>query len=487
MRKRTISLCTALWMVVSAGGAGAEEAAPAPGPAGPSEREKELLNRVDELEKRLWDMEQLVRKLSGVPQATQNLEGRVNEVEGKVEKIDVLEGELKRVDAVEEQLGRIEVVEVAPETFRVFWKSGLNMVSADGNFKLKIGGRLMADRVWISGDEAVEQATDVLTGGDEFRRARLYMSGDIYSNVNYKVQYDFAGGDADFKDVWVGVKNLPWGGVKGGHFKEPMGLEELTSSKYITFMERSLANALVPSRNMGTMFYNTELDDRLTWAIGGFVDTDDFATRSGEGDYSITARVTGLPIYEDKGEKLLHLGLSYSHRNVPDDELRFRARPEVHIGPRFVNTDHFAADRVDDVGVELACVWGPFSLQSEYLYAKASALEGEDPSFQGFYVFASYFLTGEHRPYKTSAAAFDRVKPKKNFGAGGAGAWELAARYSRLDLTDAAIEGGELDNFTVGLNWYLNPNTRVMLNYVRSDLDGIGEADMFMTRAQVDF
>jgi len=130
---------------------------------------------------------------------------------------------------------------------------------------------------------------------------------------------------------------------------------------------------------------------------------------------------------------------------------------------------------------------GPFSLQGEYIHSAVDSEQAGDPDFSGFYAYASYFLTGEHRPYKNTAGKFSRVKPKKNFGAGGPGAWELAARYSHLDLNDEDIEGGELDDITVGLNWYLNPNTRIMWNYVHTDLDGVGDADAFQMRAQVDF
>ncbi len=104
---------------------------------------------------------------------------------------------------------------------------------------------------------------------------------------------------------------------------------------------------------------------------------------------------------------------------------------------------------------------------------------------------ASYFLTGEHRKYKESSGAFSRVKPKSNFldGKGGLGAWEVAARYSEIDLNDpdAGILGGEVRDFTVGVNWHLNPNARVMLNYVMSELHHVGDADIVAMRFQVDF
>ena len=128
---------------------------------------------------------------------------------------------------------------------------------------------------------------DNLESGVEFRRARLYMSGTIYKNVFFKAQYDFADGDARFKDVYVGVKKIPIiGHIKIGNFKEPFSLEELTSSKYITFMERSVAtSAFAPSRHHGVMAYNTVpgTDDRATWAVGMFRNSDGYGrTRDGE-------------------------------------------------------------------------------------------------------------------------------------------------------------------------------------------------------------
>ena len=111
-----------------------------------------------------------------------------------------------------------------------------------------------------------------------------------------------------------------------------------------------------------------------------------------------------------------------------------------------------------------------------------------DPTFDGFYIQASYFLTGEQRNYKTSTGAFDRVRPKENYHYGaGRGAWEVAARYSQIDLTDDSVSGGELKDLTLGLNWYLNPNMRMMWNYIRSHLDDVGDSDLLLMRLQIDF
>jgi len=434
----------------------------------PTEREKELERTVQELEERVTDLEKQLKKER--PQATP----RKDELS-------------RRVDRLEKYVQKWG----EPSTLRAFWKEGLNFETSDETFKLKLGGRLMNDWVfWTGRDSDIESFLgDELEDGTEFRRARLYVSGSIYKRIRYKAQYDFAGGDADLKDAYLELTKLPVvGNVKVGHFKEPFGLEELTSSKYITFMERALPNVFAPSRNTGLMLHDHALDERMTWAVGVFRDSDDFGESTGTGEYNITGRITGLPWYEDKGRKLLHLGASYSVREASGDSLRLRQRPEVHLSPRFVDTGSFAADHLGLLGLETALVLGPASLQAEYMTADVDSSGYGDPEFSGWYVQGSYFLTGEHRSYKASEGAFSRVKPKKDFlQDGGVGAWEIAARYSNLDLDDSPIMGGELDNVTLGLNWHLNPNTRVMFDYVMADLEDVGDASAFMMRFQVDF
>jgi phosphate-selective porin OprO/OprP len=373
--------------------------------------------------------------------------------------------------------------------FRMYWKEGIRFETGDKAFKIQIGGRIMNDWAFMSGDDSVKAAVgDLQDATTEFRRARFYIAGTIYDKIIFKAQYDFAGGDADFKAVYLGLKKLPGvGKLIIGHFKEPIGLENLTSSKYITLMERALITAFLPSYNTGIGVFKTELDERLTWAVGAFLDTNAYGDEDGaESNFAATARITGIPWYEGK-DRLLHLGLSYSYRDAKDDSVSFSERPETHLAPQFVDTGSFGADSENRFGIETALVYGPLSVQGEYMVAKVDALSGSDPEFLGYYAYISYFLTGEHRAYKKSAGAFSRVKPKANFGKGGIGAWELALRYSALDLNDEAIVGGELEDITFGVNWYLNPNVRVMGNYVRADLDDVGDADIFQTRFQIDF
>ncbi len=373
-------------------------------------------------------------------------------------------------------------------SLRPYWKDGVRLETPDKRVSLKIGGRIQADWMWISEDQSVTDAIGDQANGSEFRRARLYMSGDLYGNLTFKSQFDFAGGSTALKDVFIGLKALPGiGNLKAGHYKEPYSLEELTSSNYHTFIERSLTNVFSPSRNTGLTVYNSQFDQRLTWAAGVFRDTDNGGTNLGNGVGS-TFRLTGLPVVTEQKDSLLHLGISYSLRRPSDGALRWRQRPELHLTDRYVDTRSFPADRVQLLAVEGAVVSGPFSVQSEYTHSAARSQIAGDPVFGGFYVYASVFLTGESRNYKASSASFDRVRPKQNFAPGeGPGAWEMALRYSTLDLTDSAIRGGRLSNVTAAVNWYWNPVARVMFNYVLGDLHEVGDTHALVTRLQLNF
>lgn len=377
------------------------------------------------------------------------------------------------------------------DRWTVRWANGTRIDSPDGDVRIVIGGRLHADASFASADAPLREVFDGIEDGNELRRARLFVSGVLYQAVEFKVEYDFAGGEAAPKDVYVGLRDTPVGNVRLGHYKESFSLEEVTSDNYVTFVERSLNTIFAPSYNFGLQFRD-HVGDRLTWAVGAFRDTDD----AGEADsdsLGITARLTGLPLYADGGRRLLHLGLAASTRDPGEGPVRFRARPEAHLSPRFADTGGLLVDRVELLDLELAFVNGPFWAAAEWTSAELrdatiGQLNRADLSFAGGNIQLGYFLTGEHRPYRTSSGAFDRLRPASAFlGRRGSGAWEVALRYSTLDLDDGGVRGGSIDNWTLGVNWYLNSAARIMLNYVDSELEGVGTADFVLARFQVDF
>jgi len=440
----------------------------------------------------------------------QSLKERIDQLEQQVEALrEAQETEPAPAPEIEERLTEIESnieeeKQRAANDFRVFWKDSLRFETQDGNVKLRIGGHIHNDWAWFDQDNNLEFIWDPDTAepefvdaedGVEFRRARIYLSGELWENIEFKIQFDFAGGDADFRDVYVGVNELgPIDHLRIGQFKEPFSLEELTSSNDITFMERALPNIFAPSRNTGAMVKRTWLNDRLWAAAGVFRDTDDFGNDQEDGAYAVTARIAGLPWYAKGGRRLIHLGAAYSHREEREEFVRFRQRPEANLAPRFLNTGRFRADDMQLYGLEAAAVYGPFSIQGEYMKNEVDTILAGDVDFDGWYVYGSWIPTGEHRRYDLGSAAFKNPKPNRNFNIWssdrGWGAWELTARYSELDLSDGIIVGGAEENITLGVNWYLNPNTRVMVNYTNADIKHPlfgGDLDIFQTRLQFAF
>ncbi len=380
----------------------------------------------------------------------------------------------------------------ADDGWKFLWKDGFRLTSPDGQHELAFGGRLQADLTVADADEALEQAVGPFIDGNEFRRARIYFKGRIYERVRFKVQYDFAGGDADFKDVYLEITKTPLGNLRIVHFKEPFSLEELTSSNDIAFLERSLNNVFAPSRNFGLML-SGHRGPRMTWAAGVFRESDGFGTASGSGRTNITGRITWLPVYEDGGRRLIHVGLGATRKDLGDDPFRFRQRPEDHQVPRIADTGSFLADSTRMLDLELAAVSGRLWAAAEWTVAKtdnARAFDGTplgDPTLSGGYVQVGWSVTGETRAYKTSSGVFRRIRPRHDLGSEGWGALELMVRYSTLDLSDEGLAGGEVDNLSAGAIWTLNPATRMMFDVVHSDRQDVGAVDMLLMRAQLVF
>lgn len=347
-------------------------------------------------------------------------------------------------------------------TLATLLASSFNAPADDGYPTLELGGRAHLDVAFY--DDDVRKLGD----GGEVRRARLFASGKLAAEWSYKAQFDFAGGDVATKDLYVAYSGLSAGDLTIGQFKQPLSLENLTSSKYTTFVERALPVGLASDRRLGIGF---EADgDRYVFAASAYgqeVDEEGLDEGLGSG-----ARFAYTPVKSD--DDLVHLGIAAAWEEAPDasDTLRMRARPESHVTDvRLVDTGTLTG--VEDLtraGLEAAWVHGPFSLQGEYLGVDVNRRHEPDYSADGWYVFGSWFLTGESRPYK--GGAFGRVTPR-----GDGGAWEVALRYSTLDFDDAGVAGGTEDNLTLGLNYYVTSHLRFMGNYTRVESTRAGTDD----------
>jgi len=382
---------------------------------------------------------------------------------------------------------------LAAQDLKVRWDKGLKIQSSDKSMDFRIGGRIHNDWAFISND-----ASSGFDGADgaEFRRARLYIQARLWGNIEMKTQYDFEDGVADFKDVYMGLTGLPGNGkLRVGQHKEPHSLEQLASSNNITLMERSAMDGLVAGRQTGISYRGASGDKKsetLTYQIGVFRPSNGFGDSDANNSYNLAARLTGTPVAR-KGEQLLHLGVSASLREY-EDGTSHTANREIHLGNRLVSAAFADADQASTYGLEAAWVQGPFSAQAEYSSVNIDSVSGQDPSLTGHYVQLAYTLTGEMRNYKNYDGVFGSITPSENYSGGSGGAWELALRYSGADFSDGAAPGAtgnELTSTAVGVNWYLNPNARVMANYVVSDVDGSGagsgEESSFQFRFQVNF
>ena len=400
--------------------------------------------------------------------------------------IDALTAELATLRSrIEELEGERPVLDT--HAFQNECNSNVFCSTKDGNFCANLGGRVEHDWLWASGDESLENAVGPLRDGVFFRRARLHAAGTLYSLVDYYAEFELAPVDnIVFQDVWMQLRDVPYlGHIRAGHLKVPFGLENETSAKHLTFFERSAVHdAFQQEYDPGIMFWNTVLEDDLRFAAAFLrFDPRESGQSFGDGEYSFASRLSAAIWHNEDDTSVVHVGAAYRRNEAAFDPtngfsgFQFRARPEIRNTPRFVDTGFIAADHVDFVGFEAAFVVGRFSTQAEWVqaYADDAVVGGsvQDLDANGFYVMASYFLTGEHRPYSRSNGGFGRIKPHKNISPKDglrillSGAWEAKARYSAVDLSE--LSGEELETVTLGMNWYLIPNSKILVDYIIAD------------------
>lgn len=405
----------------------------------------------------------------------------------------------KTVTKVAEEIKAAKIAQSPESDIKITMSPAPKFETADGAYSFKIGGFAQFDAGHFEDD--LRDHPD----GTNVRRARLAATGVINTDFNYKIDYDFANNGTTAPIISGGLNDtyLQYTGLKPvsitiGFFRESFGLETLTSDTWTTFMERAIPFMFSPDRNIGlavSTYGETSLGN-YTATIGGFgarpntVSTDDEAK-------DITARLTYTPLSESRN--LLHLGVAGSHR-IPDsatDDFRFQSRDENRFSSsQAIDTLNITnVDSVDLIGLEAANVYGPFSLQGEYVMAHVNRRRGFiDEDFSAYYVEASYFLTGEHKQYVASQGKFDRVKPKWGFkpSEGEWGAWQIAARYSAGDLNGKVVRGGELKDLTLGLRWIPHQNLMFLANYIHANTGRFAttpndDPDIWMLRTQFDF
>ncbi len=326
--------------------------------------------------------------------------------------------------------------------------------------KVRLGGRIQIDAAAYDEDSAKQN------NGSELRRARMFAQGNLGNNWGFKLQYDFtATGNKGIQDAYLDYKGFESANIRLGHFKEPFSLQNITSSKNVLFTERGLPHVFAEGRNIGIQAASQ--GENWSLSAGIFGDGRDGASDENEG-WGLSGRGTFAPI--KKEDHYLHLGLSLSYRATgSENKLRFSERPESHVtNTKILDTGNIDADTYLRSVLEAAYVHGPFNLQAEYYHTSIERIDDNNPDldFTGYYIESGWFLTGESMNYNSSSGNFGKIKPVSVVGDGGWGAWQLAARYSSLDLSDQDISGGDAQSMTLGVNWYATDKLRFSFNYV---------------------
>ena len=394
-----------------------------------------------------------------------------------------------------------------PDTLRPNWKHGIYFESSDGAFKIKIGGRLMWDTFWGTQGSNDFGGTKLAAAGNGsfFRRVRLYIGGTVYTRTIFAVQVEFAGGIAEFRNVYLGLTKL-WGSggtLRFGHLKEYFSLYVMTSSRFIQMMERPMpVSTFAPGYNSGVGLHSDFANKRLyAGAFWGYGESGLQGQFMGNGGGVFTLRFAGLVFHDKDHKTLLHLGASGSYRNYSTNMTQFRTRPDVGGVERVVDTGLFPAESGVLWDFEFLFIWRSVDLIAEVLGAETTGPgAAEDHSFWGWYVELGWWITGESKAYSTKTFALTRTLPKRNFrdGQGGWGAWQLVVRYDFIDLNDKSVSGGETSAISAGLNWHWNPNTRILFNLIYADVKSYGQAGpapagssgeliIFAMRVQFDF
>jgi phosphate-selective porin OprO and OprP len=459
---------------------------------------------------------------------------------------------------------------------QAIWQDGLRLASPTGDFAFALGGRVQADASGFTAGPgpslppASGGLNPPLSGAANFRRARLRAGGRLYEFYDWATEYDFANQMTDYnmafptlagpgtlpamKDMWLQVRDLPLlGTLRIGNQKDPYGLEHISDSRWLTFMERSFSmDAFEGPFNDGYLpgiqIFDHAQDGRVAWYLGEFKNTaNPFGFANSSGGSQTVGRLVVLPLFDADDGRVVHLGLSgrtMGLAEVPSQidpvtgnptgpmipAVRFRSRGDIRNGPPgplnsiYADAGLLTGDWQNMLGLELAAATGPLSLQAEYFgsWLYGAETTGIDPInsglqpppgtplgtvfFQGAYLEAAWFLTGEHQSYDLSLSRFGRPVPRSNFyrvrdpmagsrRATSPGAWQMAVRYNYLCLDDGEVHGGVLNGLTLGLNWLLNPHARIYFNYdftyrdfvSASGGDGSGGINGFGTRMAFDF
>ena len=423
---------------------------------------------VEELQRRL---EALERRYGGAEAVA--ADGQAGDLAALDQRLKVLERNLE----LQEEARVAKEKEAAVVTVN---DKGASFKSANGDYEVKIRGLLQGDgRFYSAGEPAGTYDTFLL------RTARPTIEGTLGKWVAYRFTPEFAGDSATIVDVYADLKFAPGAALRVGKFTSPVGLERLQSSAALSDIERALPSELAPNRDIGAQLQGEVAKGTVSYAIGvlnGTVDGRDATTTNPDNEFEYAGRLFFEPFKNDANFwSGLGFGIGGSIGDTEGTGNNFLPRYRTPGQVQFFN--YRAAVAADGSRTR----WSPqgyfyrnnFGLLAEYIESAqelrigATEAELENTAWQAT---ASWVLTGEDASYRGV------VKPSSPFspGKGGWGAWELVGRYGELDVdesafplfADPAIAARSAQSWTVGVNWYLTSNLKLVANYLQTSFDG---------------
>ena len=437
--------------------------------AGPASAQEKLT--VEQLQQRL---EALERRISGAP--ADGSESAVAAGPGLADldqRLRILERRLELQQ--EEQVAKAKEAAVVTVNDK-----GASLKSANGDYEVKIRGLIQGDgRFFLDGVPAGNNDTFLL------RTARPIIEGSLGKWVGFRFTPEFAGDSASIVDAYVDLRLDPTYTVRAGKFTSPVGLERLQSSSALSEVERALPSELAPNRDIGIQLQGDLADGRVGYAIGvfnGTVDGRDAVTTNPDNEFEYAGRVFFEPFKNDATALSgLGFGIGASVGDKQGSGNNFLPRYRTPGQVQFFNyrTAAFADGRHSRISPQGYYYRNAFGLLAEYIVSQQEVSIGaarEEFSHKAWQATASYVLTGEDAGYRGV------VKPSKPFNPGkeGWGAFEVVGRYGVLEVDEAAfplfadpsVSAREASSWTLGLNWYLNSNLKLVANYLHTSFEG---------------
>ena len=440
----------------------------------PEQRLQQMDERLKQLEAKLAKLQQpTANPILGTPASAPEETKTAAEAAGaptaiKLEELDQKLRILERTRELESEAATAKAQE-APSIQA--GKDGFAFKSANGDFQLKVGGYVHADgRFYL--DDTSNSGVDTFV----LRRVRPSLQGTVFKFIDFRILPDFGEGKAQLQDAYLEIRYFPKASLRAGKFKTPFGLERLQSATDIQFVERGLPTGLVPNRDLGIQLSGDLAKKRLNYAVGVFNGTLDGGSVDGDTndgkDY--VARVFATPFQALRiDHPLNNLGFGFAVSTGKQEGTLPSYKTPGQLTFFSYATGVSANGARTRFSPQAYYYYGRFGLLAEYVQSRQKVKKGttmvktvQNSSWQAA---VSYFLTGENKSFKSGSPlkAFDPAN-------GGWGAWELVARFGQLDVDPAVYSLGLADSaksarraqaWAAGINWYLNKNVKLVLDY----------------------